>query len=263
MIKALLLDLKTFLILLFLSLALIPLDYFKVLDLPKGAVQQITIPIQYGMYKTTGTLGKQLEFVVLSRRAAKENKALTEQLASLLSENANLRRKLAETEGFLEQQNALNPQTYDLVPARPIGVSRFLVIDKGTKDGIAPDQPVVYKDNYLGKVKEVSPNSAKIILPSDPDSKLSSFVANKDGRARGILQGQFGSEMLLDKVLHREPILEGDLVYTEGVEVNIPRGLILGKVFQILDRENEIFKQAKISSIFDVADLDIVFVITN
>lgn len=263
MLKSLLTDFKTFAILVTFSSLLILGDNFHFLDFPKSTLQLITLPIQYGVYKTGILIERQFEFVFLARRAAQENKALTEQLAQVLSENAELRSKLAEAEGFLEQNQSLSPQTYNLVPARPIGISRYLFIDKGSNDGLKINQPVVYKDNYLGKIVDASPSQSKVILSSDPDSKIAAFASNESGRARGILQGEFGSEMLLDKILHREPAEVGDLVYSEGTEVDIPRGLVLGSIAEVLDNQNEVFKKAKVKSVFDVTDLDIVFVITN
>jgi len=61
--------------------------------------------------------------------------------------------------------------------------------------------------------------------------------------------------------LHEEKITEGDLVYSEGTEGFLPRGLILGRVTQVRELQNEVFKQAKIKPIFDVRDLELVFLI--
>lgn len=263
MFERLLSDLKTFIILTLVSLLVILLDNVSLLRVPKSALQTVTTPIQYGLYKTSQSVGKQLEFIVLSRRASQENKALTEQLSTVLSENANLRRKLAETQGFLDQQHSLNPVTYNLVATRPIALSRYLRIDKGSDSGIASGMSVVYKDTFLGIVKDVSPKSSQVLLSSDPDSKIAAFDQNKDGKSKGILLGQFGSDMLLDKILHEEPISVGDLVYSEGTEGTLPRGLILGQVSSVDERPNEVFKQARVKNVFQVSDLDIVFVITN
>lgn len=238
-------------------------DNFRFLDLPKGAVQFVSVPIQYGLYKSYQTTAKQFGFIFLARRSAQENKALQEQLAQVISDNANLRRQLSETQGFLEQQKALDPKIYNLVAARPVSSSRYLRIDKGSDDGLKVSEPVVYKENFLGQIKEVSPKESEVLLPTDPDSKISAFISDKSGRAKGILVGQFGSEMLLDKILHSESVSTGDLVYSEGTEGSLPRGLVLGTVTAVLDRPNEIFKQAKVKPIFEASDLDIVFVITN
>lgn len=261
--KALFTDFKLFFSLVFLAFIIIILDNFNFLSFPKGAIQSVTAPIQYGLYRTSLGVGKQFEFIILARTSAQQNKALQEQLALVLSENANLRKKLAETEAFLNQQNSLSPENFTLLAARPLGISRYLIIDKGLDDGIKQNQTVIYKDNYIGKIVEVSSKKSKVILVSDPDSYLAAFVSNPSGKARGVLSGQFGTEMILDKILHQEPISKDDLVYSEGTETEIPRGLILGIVSEVKDRENQVFKQAIIKTVFDVANLDVVFVITN
>lgn len=231
------------------------------LTIPKGILQQITIPVQYGLYRSSLGVSRQFEFILQARQAAQENKALSEQLAYVLSENSNLRKKLGESQSFLDQEKTLSDKTFNLIPARPIGFSRFLFIDRGSDDGIKVNQAVIFKDNFIGKVVEVDPKKSKVILASDPDLRISAFSQSDDGRAKGILIGQFGSEMLLDKILHEEPIKIGDLVYSEGVELEIPRGLILGQVSQVLQKDNEIFKQAKVRSVFDSTDLEVVFVV--
>lgn len=263
MLQSLLLHSKLFFSLLLASIFLIIFDSLGLLNLPKSIVQNLTSPLQYGLYKTELSITHQFDFIILARRSAQEHKALTEQMAQILSENANLRRKLAETEGFLNQQNTLSPQTFNMVAARPVGLSRFLLIDKGSDDGLKLSQAVVYKDNYIGKIKSLSSKKAQVMLSSDPDSRIAAFVADQNGKAKGVLLGQFGSDMLLDKILHQEPVSKNDLVYSEGTELEIPRGLIIGQVSEVLDRDNEVFKQAKVKSVFDVTNLDVVFVITN
>lgn len=263
MLQYFLADAKIFFILVGLSLLLVLADQFSLLTKPKSIIHIITSPIQYGMYKSSLGIGRQFEFIVLARRASKENKALGEQLAQVLSENARLRRKLAEANAFLDQERTLDPKTFNLVPARPTGIGRYLVIDRGSENGIKTGQVVVYKDNYIGEIKNVETNKSQVMLLTDPDSKVAAFVTGDFGKARGVLVGQFGSEMLLDKILHHEPISKEDLVYSEGSELEIPRGLILGRVTNVLERDNEVFKQAIVQPVFDASSLDVVFIVSN
>lgn len=254
---------RLFLTLALISFFLILLDSLNFLKIPKSYAQTITIPIQYGLYQGGKTVNKQLEFIVLARFAAQENKALKRQLGQLLIENANLQKRLKESEELVDQYNKLNPKTYDLLPARVLGGERYLKIDKGSSDGVALGQVVVFQDHYLGQIKNVSPKTSEVLLLHDPDSKIAVFSQGEGRKARGILLGQFGSEILMDKILHQEKIEVGDLVYSEGTEGKLPKGLILGKVTQVLERQNEVFKQAKVEPIFQIYDLDIVFVILN
>lgn len=254
-------NLKLFLLLIFLSLTVLLLDNINLLNLPRKLLFYITNPVSFGIYNTKKNIDRQFYFIFAARFAAQQNKALKEQVGKLIAENAEVRKQLAESEAMLSQEKHLDPKTFNLFPARPIGLSRYLRIDKGSSSGIKSGQVVVFEDNYIGKVKTVAAESASVELITDPDSKVSVFTLNKEGKAKGILMGQFGTELLLDKILHEERIAIGDLVYSEGLEGFLPRGLILGKVNEVLDRENEIFKQAKVAPIFDIGDLDLVFVI--
>jgi len=253
--------LKVFLLLIFLSLIILVLDTMNLLNLPKKVASYVTNPISFGIYNTRRNIARQFYFIFAARFATQENKALKEQVGQLLSENANLRKKLAEVTSLLSQEEHLDPKTYNLLPARPIGLSRYLTIDKGSNAGIKMGQAVVFEDNFVGKVVAVSPGASNIQLLTDPDSKVSAFSQNKDGKAKGVLIGQFGTEVVFDKILHEEKITIGDLVYSEGLEGFLPRGLILGRVSQVLERENEVFKQAKVTPIFDIRDLELVFAI--
>lgn len=174
-----------------------------------------------------------------------------------------MRNKVAEAESIISQEAHLAPTTYNLIAARPMGLGRNLKIDKGTSSNIKVGQAVVFNDNYIGRIVTVEDKASFIQLLVDPDSKVGAFSQGLEGRSKGVLLGQFGTEALMDKILHEEKISVGDLVYSEGTEVFLPRGLILGKVSEVLERENEVFKQAKVAPIFDIRDLELVFVITE
>lgn len=229
----------------------------------KGFFQKATGPIQYGLYKQSLKLKDQFDFIFLAKKAYEENQSLRLKNGELLSENSLLKKKLEEQETLLSQQKTLDPGKFNLVPAKIIGLSRYLYLNKGSDDGLRANQAVLVKDNLIGVLGEVDPKRSKVIVTSDPDFKVAAYVSDRDGRARGVLTGQFGSEILLDKMLHQEPIKTGDLVYSEGSEGNIPRGLILGVVSEVKNLDNQIFKQAKVKPVFNIFDLDIVFVVTN
>lgn len=254
-------NLQLFLSLLFLSLIILLLDQFHLLDFAKRGAFYITNPLSFGIYKTYQNVSRQFYFIYTARQSAQQNLALKEQIGQLLSENAKIRQYLAEVETLSSQSEFLGPKTYNLIPARPIGLSRYLKIDKGADSDIKVGQAVVFRDNFVGRIIAISPSTASIQLLQDPDSKVSAFSQGTSGRAKGVLLGQFGIDLILDKILHEEKILEGDIVYSEGTEGFLPRGLILGSVVQVLERENEVFKQAKIEPIFDIRDLELVFVI--
>ncbi|MFA5933540.1 MAG: rod shape-determining protein MreC [Microgenomates group bacterium] len=259
--KTILLDLKLFIILIIFSVLLFVFDNLGFLNFPKSLLQTLTIPVQFGLYKNSTNFKKQFTFIIEARKASLENNALKQQLALISAENATLQKKIKDTEDLVDQYNKLNPQTFDLIPARVLGVERYVILDKGINDGVVESQAVVYKDNYLGQTKNVTPKTSQVILATDPESKIAVFSQGSLGRAKGILTGEFGSEMLMDKILHEEVVNVDDLVYSEGTEGKLPKGLVMGKVTEVMERQNEIFKQAKVEPIFKLVDLDTVFLI--
>lgn len=256
-------NLQILLTLIFLSLLILTLDSLKFLQLPKTAAYYITNPVSFGLYKTRQVISGQFSFIFLARKAGQENKALQEQIGQLVSENSKLRSQLAEAQAYLDQSQSLDPRTYNLMPARPIGVDRYLKIDKGSQDGVKEGWAVIFKDNFIGQIVTVSTKQSNVRLLTDPDSKLSAFSIGSEGRAKGVVRGDFGLEMVMDKILHEEKISQGDLVYSEGTEGFLPRGLILGRIVEVKEVENELFKQAILKPVFDIKDLELVFLIQN
>lgn len=246
-----------------LSLLIFALDLMNFLQVSKRFVSFASNPILYGLYDTRQRISRQFYFIFQSRFASQENKALKEQLAQLLSENTTLKKRLAEAQTQLDQFQFISPSTYNLLSARPIGLDRYLKIDKGLDSGVKINQAVVFKDNFIGKVKSAGPKFALVELLEDPDSKIAAFSQGLKGKAKGVVTGQFGTEGLMDKILHEEIIEIDDLVYSEGLEGFLPRGLILGKVTEVKQLPNQVFKQAKIKPVFDFRDLELVFVIVE
>lgn len=252
---------KLLLILILLSLLILILDKNSLLSFPKNILFFISNPISFGLYQTKKNVGNQFYFLFLARKAGQENKALKEQIGRLLSENAALRKTLAETQSLVLQDRHMDPATYNLIPARPLGIGRYLKIDKGLLNGISLGQAVVFNENYVGRIIQVAERSANVQLLSDPDSKVAAFSQGLEDKAKGILIGQFSTEILLDKILHEEKINIDDLVYTDGTEGFLPRGLILGRVTKVLEQPTQVFKQAKVIPNFDIRDIELVFVI--
>lgn len=261
--KALLVDLKLFLFLALICGTILIVDKIGFFEFPLKIVQSITIPIQYGFYKTGQNFLSQFNFIFQARSSYQENLALKKQLSEVINDKAILSKKIKETEDLVDQYNKLNPETYDFLPARVISSGRFLTLDKGSSDGLKGSESVVFKDNYIGKIQNISPKISQVLLVTDPQSKIAVFSQGSFGRSKGIIQGQFGSELLMDKILHQEVISKDDIVYSEGTEGLLPKGLIIGKVVEVLERPNEVFKQAKVEPVFNAVDLDNVFIIRN
>lgn len=114
-------------------------------------------------------------------------------------------------------------------------ISRIISINRGAKDGIDAQMPVVTPSGVVGMVIEASPISAKVQLMSDVSSSIGAMLSRNN--AAGILSGT-GRELCLLKYLPlNTDIKVDDAVVTSGQDGIFPEGFPIGKVTKILKEE--------------------------
>lgn len=182
---------------------------------------------------------------------------LASQNTKLEQEVADLRRKLSEDAELKVENSALRKQLdfkesspYQLVTARVVGYQpdsfrQFLTINRGSADGIKVGMPVASEGSLVGKISEVSRSSSKVFLVSDPDFRVAAIA--QESRAAGVVRGQIGGSLLLDKVAQSEALTPGDTAITSGLGEEFPRGLIIGRIESVSGSEGAVFQSAKIA----------------
>src|SRR5512142_1518666 len=126
------------------------------------------------------------------RSVRRQNQELREEIQRLrleqvrMAEDAGQARRLQTLLGFKEQ---FISQT---MPAQVISTtgsefSRGIYIDKGSRDGVKPDMPVITPDGVVGKVLRVFPTSSLVLEIGDPSSGAG--VILEKSRLQGILKG--------------------------------------------------------------------------
>jgi rod shape-determining protein MreC len=172
------------------------------------------------------------------RHTRAENETLRAQVEQLrleqaaLLEDAKQGHRLQSLLGFREKY------IYTTVPAQVIGTagsdqSQILYIDKGSKDGLKQDQPVITPDGIVGKVKDVFPHTAQVLEINDQTSGAG--VLLEQTRLRGVLRGNaYGQPQIID-VLPDERVKPGEHVLTSGGDQIFPRGLSVGTVQRVVD----------------------------
>jgi len=147
-----------------------------------------------------------------------------------LSEDAKMARRIQTLLAFKEQYI---DQT---VAAQVIGTSgseqsRVLYIDKGSNDGLKPDMAVITPTGIVGKIVQVSANSAQVLPINDQLSGVG--AALKDSRLQGILKGAPNGTTTLQYIMSDEPVKPGETVITSGGDRIFPKGLLVGTVASV------------------------------
>lgn len=201
------------------------------------------------------------------RSARRENAELREQLNQLRLEQASILedarqgQRLQAMLGFREHYAAKT------VPAQVIGTggsdqSRILTIDKGSKDGLKRDQPVITPDGIVGKLVEVFPHTSQVLEINDQTSGAG--VLLQETRLRGVLRGNaYGQPQIID-VLPDDRIKTGEKVVTSGGDQIFPRGLPVGTVQKIVsDPEREPYSDIVIKPSANLQHLEEVLIVTE
>jgi len=138
----------------------------------------------------------------------------------------------------------------------------FIIIDKGTEDGIREKMVVInYQKVLVGQVDEVYKNSSRIQLLTNDKTKFSVKIVDTDIQA--LANGQGNQKIILDLISKDEKVLRDALVITSGLEIGFPSGLLVGKTRDTEMTDLTPFQKVDIQPLFDIQTADLIFVITN
>ncbi len=149
-----------------------------------------------------------------------------------LAEDARQDMRLQKLFAF-QQQYVSKTVAAHVIGTSGTDLSRVLVIDKGYKDGIRTDVPVITADGVVGKVRDVFPHSAQVLEINDPTSGLGVILTQT--RLRGILRGNTAGQTEIIDILPDERIQPGEQVVTSGGDQIYPRGLPVGIVERVVN----------------------------
>jgi len=248
----------------FLLIFLSPRNLF---DPVRGLFLEIAYPFQKTFYLLSRSVAGTGEFLGSIGDLKKENESLLKENNELSAEIAQLNDEKNENISLREQLKLAPKQKFNLEAAFVIGqdpqrLGSWVMIDKGSSDGIREEMPViVYESILIGKVSEITPHSAKITLLSDSTSVVN--VVDNETASKGVLKGEYGLGVLMDMVSQQEVLNNGDTVVTSGLGSNIPRGLLIGKIQEVRSTGDKLFQQAVVVPRIKYSKMDVVFVIKN
>lgn len=171
---------------------------------------------------------------VALRNTHQENERLRAELDRLKLRNAQLEGRAAEAERFsallgFRQAHAEVP----MLPARVFGASadasRIIYIDRGEREGVRRNMGVITPDGVVGKIIEVYPHAAQVLLLTSKESGVGALLA--ETRTQGPVVGDPGKSLLLmEFIVNDEKVHPGEQVLTSGQDRIFPKDLPVGTV---------------------------------
>src|SRR5437870_890499 len=235
----------------------------------KAGVYQLLAP-----FLTSGSgLKKQITSVRTGLKSLEqlehENTALQVENRELRATNHGLRDVEHEVNRLRHALNYRERSVFKLIAAEIIARDsstwwRTVTINRGRRDRIEPDMPVVTDVGLVGKTTTVSDTISVVLLVSDENCRIAASV--EGSREQGIVTGErvtTGLSPFLDlNFLTKQADLKpGQKVYTSGVGGVFPSGLLIGVVKTF--RVRELDGQAQLTPAVDLSHLEDVFVVTG
>jgi rod shape-determining protein MreC len=178
-----------------------------------------------------------------------------QQMEEMREENNRLHQLLSVT-----QLSPITTLGARVVARTPDFLSNVLYIDRGQKDGIRLNAPVMSGLGIVGRIVLVSNGDSQVQLITNPDASIG--VMLEKTRLPGVLRGSGNSLLEMNYISNTEQVEAGDLVVTSGLDGVYPKGLPVGRVVESR-KGNSVFLIIKVEPSTDLIHLEEVSVMNG
>ena len=201
------------------------------------------------------------------RHTRQQNHDLQDQIAQLRLEQAALAEDAMQGHRLQALLDFQQHYVATTIAAQVIGtsgtdLSRVLYIDKGSKDGLKPDQAVITPDGIVGKLRDVFPHTSQVLLINDQTSGAGVLLATT--RIRGILRGSATGRIQINNLTSDSRIKPGEQVLSSGGDQVYTRGLKVGTIESIVpDPDHQPYTLITLRPAANLFQLEEVLIITG
>ena len=242
----------------------------------QSLITRLTTPAQLGTTGLTESITGFVRSIVVLRTLQQRVAELEQQNDSLLVENFRLRdierenTELRELLNFAQARPGLDLRGGQIV-ARVIGQNstnfqNSITIDLGMQHGMTAGMPVTTDQGLVGRITEVTNDTSKVLLITDPRSSVNAVIQNT--RDPGLVVGSPGGRLVMDFIPQAAKFGLGEVIVTAGSASELgarrfPKGIPIGQVEEIIRRDVETSQQAIVRPLVDIAGVELVLVVTN
>ncbi|MBU1104540.1 rod shape-determining protein MreC [Candidatus Parcubacteria bacterium] len=244
-----------------LSLVILVFGATPIANIARGVFTQISAPFLYGFVSIARATHNEWSFWANLRGIQQNNTVLEDKVAELsekivrLSEVTNENNLLRDGLKIKQAVPNLNPVLATVLGfSGGEGFDNGFIVNAGADMGVLVGDIVSYKDIVVGIVLEVISKSSVIEPTTSPNLKIAAKIARTG--ATGVVSGDFGTQLKITGLLPQDDVVAGDIVATSSLNENIPEGLLLGTIGNVLPNPQAIQKEATVKMLLDLTKLD-------
>ena len=248
------------------SASFIVLDRRNDLKPVRDGLAQIVSPVSDTFYRFTDRFDRRSDVEAQLVQVTQERDALKAENSKLKADNRELDQLRQQMDVSAQNPTIDYSTAANVIGRDPTGTQMFILIDKGSDDGIQKGMAVVSPYFYIGQVSEVTQHTAKVMLLIDTSQSVGAML--EVSRADGVVYGQAQAGGYL-KMSHVEsatvPMADEWIVtssssatQTRQVSPNIPIGQVFGT--PLVDPQTDTMEIQIRPGLSNVNDLDVVFI---
>jgi rod shape-determining protein MreC len=195
-----------------------------------------------------------------------ENQRMETEIEQLKIDNTQLQEMAIANDRLTELLGFKQKSPFRMTAAEVIGRDlsnwyRTVMINKGEKDGVSRDMGVVTPAGVVGRIVKTSASYSHVLLLVDPNSAVAALVQRS--REEGIVAGTEKGLTQMKYLSTMADVKVGDVVMTSGLAGSFPKGLPIGKVSRVENKQTDLTQQVEVIPAVDFSRLEEVLVITS
>ena len=197
----------------------------------------------------------------------RQNAELEAEVSRLQTQIVELQQQVTETQilaalvDFSHENPESSYKAAAVIGRDPSPFLHYIIINRGSSDGIREGMPVVTNQGLVGRVDAVIADAARVQLLTDPGVAVNARL--QAAQTDGLVTGSVTGDLKMSMISQDASVESGDVVFTSGLGGDYPPNLLIGQVLNVRKRDYELFQEASLQSAVDFSQLEIVLVITN
>lgn len=193
------------------------------------------------------------------------NKQLAEENARLHREIADYRLQIAggglKVADSVKTQSAENYLSAKVVYNSVYDLQNYIIIDKGSEQGVEEDMGVFAPQGVVGVVQRVSKNYSVVLPIINPEQVISAKI--KGGNQLGSIKwdGKSPMKAKLYEIPNHVNVVAGDTIVTSGFSAIFPDGMMIGVVDKATVVESTMYCDIDVALSVDFQSLSYVTVV--
>ena len=240
-------------------------------NIMRGGLNTVLMPLQKGFNVVGGGIFHRTENLIHLKQVETENEQLRAQLAELTEQNTRYQLQLAELEACQDLLKLSDQYpNYEKVGAHIIGKNsdnwyKTILVDKGSRDGIAVDMNVLADGGLVGIVTSVTETTATIstIINDNRNVGAMGLTSQDTCIVTGDLTLYDRGLLRLSRIAKDDDIKDDDKIVTSNTSDLYLPGILIGYARELAIDANNLTKSGYLVPVVDFTRLDSVLIITT